>query len=166
MGYCLKVLIAHGQQRHYKTGTHIIQYIVRHLANRRPNWRFSLLYVSVYGFLTPAFSACVLRHRFQVTNLLWIFRLGRLSTQSAGENSYHYAILKNGWKANGAMFLIISVYQFMQIHHVGFYPWIIRTYCFGDLLKTKWDIVVLFLSFVHIPCVRYRRNLHKALVKV
>ena len=29
------------------------------------------------------------------------------------------------------------------IYHVGFYALIIRGYCFGDLVKTKWDIVVL-----------------------
>lgn len=40
------------------------------------------------------------------------------------------------------------------IYHVGFYALIIRGYCFGDLVKTKWDIVVLSSVLFYFPCVR------------
>lgn len=52
------------------------------------------------------------------------------------------------------------------IYHVGFYALIIRGYCFGDLVKTKWDIVVLCSVLFYFPCVRYRRTSHNALLKV
>lgn len=67
------------------------------------------------SFFSRASDAGVLRPRFQATNLLSIFRLGRLGTQSAGENSYNYATLKNGQKANSAMFLIIAVFVLQTI---------------------------------------------------
>lgn len=70
----------------------------------------------MYGLLTRAFfSRASLRPRFQATNLLSIFRLGRLGTQSASENSYNYATLKNGQKANSAMFLIVAVFVLQTI---------------------------------------------------
>lgn len=37
------------------------------------------------------------------------------------------------------------------IYHVGFYALIIRGYCFGDLIKTKWDIVVLCSVLFYFP---------------